>query len=145
MTHEAILKMIEEVDPNDTEKMDEIDARVWVMLNRFNFNEMFLSGGSLFLNMVAAAKGDSIEVPKYTRSRDGLKAVRPEGWYLECGFEISEYGNVGYTCQPWFSSMSPIATYDEFPTEELAELYAIIQAIAYERFQREVKPQGWDV
>lgn len=55
--HEIILKMIETVDPDDSVKLDEIDLAVYKYIGE--------------LHMM---------LPKVTRSRDALKAIRPDGW-----------------------------------------------------------------
>lgn len=102
-----ILKMIETVDPADTAKLDEIDARV---LEYINANGIIHRWSSRL---------------KYTRSRDALKAIRPEGWTYSCGF-------VGHAR---LCSVKRGAAFhaEKLPSEELAELHAIIQAIEYER------------
>lgn len=136
---DKILKMIEEVDPEDSEKLDEIDARVWCYLD-----------GCVF----AGVKHDRIYAihPKtqcedeifngvctlrYTRSRDVLKAIRPEGWLVSVTPDI-EYDWSGF--KGWDASIQSerkcfqvVPDVDALPTEELAELHAIIQAIEYER------------
>ena len=58
---EIIFKMIETVDPADTAKLDEIDARVWCWLN----NKIFLR-----INVDRPAA----YAPTYTRSRNTLKS-----------------------------------------------------------------------
>ena len=124
MSAAEILKMIEVADPADTAKLDEIDRLF----------ERYKTPGR-----------HKIVPPKYTRSRDALKQIRPEGWtfsmlhqsgYLAVshkhikrthidglGNEYPEYVQVG---TPALSDTAP-------KTEELAELHAIIQAIEYER------------
>jgi len=104
-----ILKMIETVDPSDTAKLDEIDARVFNYVADFDYTP-------------------TIQCPyQYTRSRDALKAIRPEGWQLKMNilpdralYQIKH-----------LKSGDLMAT--ELPTEELAELHSIIQAIEHER------------
>lgn len=132
MSAQDILKMIEEVDPNDTAKLDEIDARVWCFLNNRAFHGM-TDKGQFYYNLhyplsMAHPKEGIIE---YARSRDTLKAIRPEGWH----YFIDSRGG----CKLW----SVDCTRPEFHaqnnncgmlrTEELAELHAIIQAIDFER------------
>ena len=102
---ETILKMIEAVDPADTATMREIDERVFAFLNELDFIL------------------DNMSATKYTRSRDALCSIRPEGWY----FAIFSTG----VARAWKSKNDqPLETIGA--TEELAELHAIIQAIAYE-------------
>ena len=78
---ETTLKLIETVDAGDTAKLDEIDARVWCWINGAIFERAFRNNiDSLCvkntLTNVAAA------IPEYTRSRDALKAIRPQGYVL---------------------------------------------------------------
>lgn len=121
-----ILRMIESVDPVDTAKMDEIDARFWCWLRGIIYEEgrIGLQTGKMF---------DRYVYPfplKYTRSRDALKAIRPEGF-----FSVDENGSKGW--QAWINrpddKNGPCFIVTGMPTEELAELHVIIQAIAYER------------
>lgn len=113
---QTILKMIEEVDPADTAKLDEIDARVYEFLDFPDSN---------------------IGCPEYTRSRDSLKSIRPEGW----GFNNYYHYKHGidsqlHSCSAghWKVNQWENTIFAEaLPTEELAELHAIIQAIDHER------------
>jgi hypothetical protein len=123
-----LLNLIENVDPSDKGAMDEIDARVWCWLNGYKF---------------AAAKHDRIFVIdeyqceieklnglctlKYTRSRDALKSIRPDGWWPIKLFKD------GHVFRFELTDGSRIASSAWLETEELAELHAIIQAISFER------------
>jgi hypothetical protein len=111
---ETILKMIETVDPADAAKLDEIDARVFD----------FAHGQGMAQTAVNVGKTHGIPsgIPQYSRSRDALKAIRPEGWRFICWPKHCD-------------ALGPRAELlaDRLPTEELAELHAIIQAIEYER------------
>src|ERR1700730_10498121 len=74
----------------------------------------------------------SLKLRKYTRSRDALRAIRPEGWHtyaVNVG-DATYDAYWGYACQ---IEGDQIRTSGTLPTEELAELHAIIQAIEYER------------
>lgn len=139
MTHEIILKMIEAVSPDDTAKLDEIDARVFEFLTRKETKNTWHP----------SAKKAWIAfqwrwVPKYTRSRDALKAIRPEGWRFEMFFVWPDVGEE-YTYKAFnrklgakldvINMVSDVFLECVSETEELAELHAIIQAIAYERSQ----------
>ena len=110
---QKILEMIESAKPEDTATLDEIDARVWCYKNgdRFSFISLQVLG-----------------LPKYTRSRDALKSIRPEGFTDELSIYIVKRGIV---VESWFKKQ--ITTPKFLPTEELAELHAIIQAIELER------------
>ncbi len=115
MTAAEILKLIETVDPADSAGMDEIDAAV------------------------ADYLGLRYAPVEYTRSRDALKAVRPEGWYVGGIYDANATGQ--YDDGYYFILRNKLKTGEvarhqlayRMPTEELAELHAIIQAIEYER------------
>ena len=127
-TSDEILKMIETVDPSDEEVLDEIDARVWCFLN----NKKYKSHESGYVKFMVINGNTYFDVKEYTRSRDALKAIRPEGWK----FEIYCWGNGNRISFFRKKEDRYINFYTEtLPTEELAELHAIIQAIAYERQQ----------
>lgn len=135
-----ILDMIETVNPNNTNALDEIDARVWCWLNNWTFS--FIGSRKEPYGFIAKQDHDGPvceDVPKaqYTRSRDALKSIRPEGWHYECNkicngtywaamHEETSEGvsgdEEGESFQAWY-----------LKSEELAELHAIIQAIEYER------------
>lgn len=121
---QEILKLIETVDPTDSAKLDEIDILVYEYLEPVN---------SGYPYRIALSLGVPSGLPKYTRSRDALKAIRPEGWssYGAVHKEMSSfvyYKGVGY-------ERIETDCYD-LPTEELAELHAIIQATEFERTQK---------
>ena len=123
MTPSDLLKLIENVDPQDTGAMDEIDYLTWCFVEE--------------MEPVSPASDYGFIGLKYTRSRDALKAIRPEGWSIDaCG--ISFYSG-GYFCNMWRHSDKFMVESEPFPdprrvgTEELAELHAIIQAIEHER------------
>lgn len=141
---QKILRMIESCNNQDnrdnTDLLDEIDARFWCLLNgveyigTVNNNHMYrgvdwqgLECGQHCGDLVI----DDIIVPQYTRSRDALKAIRPEGFNfdIECATTPPVY-SYGWQATAWLKDMrmheSPI-----LPTEELAELHAIIQAIEW--------------
>jgi len=143
-----ILKMIEEVDPSDTAKLDEIDARVYEYLGFYwhgggdskNWQEM---AGHWYFGLPMNDKGVCLcrsdrefaeEPPQHTRSRDALKAIRPGLQYYmhkdqgatlwQCTFakwDVSGKNEHLEIKSPWLK------------TEELAELHAITQAIEHER------------
>ena len=125
--------LIETVDPDDTDKLDEIDARVWCYIDKTK-HLLHTDGHATTINW----KGDNITyysnfIPKYTRSRDALKAIRPDIFSPVClrynqimslwEFQLFAFGYNYKITSPFL------------PTEELAELHAIIQAIAWEREQ----------
>lgn len=132
--YEIILKMIKEVDPNDTAKLDEIDARVTIFLHPHRdymkhgiWNKKLWVWAYNFIQDFPYR-----EVKPYTRSRDALKAIRPEGWKFLCGQSMQDGQNF-CVCQKIGDESHIDNENSILPTEELAELHAIIQSIAYER------------
>lgn len=119
MDHNEILRMIETVDPSDVGGMEKIDDWVWCFLNGYDFTKA-LQDHTLYKAHIRGA------IEKYTRSRDALKAIRPEGMQFQITCK-ELYSRLGYCCRISRWSVT------WFETEELAELHAIIQAIAYER------------
>ena len=106
---EKIFNMIENVDPTDSATLDEIDFRV----------DKYLGGVPNY-----------IKARQYTRSRDALKAVRPEGWWFHGMSRYFDEPHI-YVAEP--KDDDSLILSPSLPTEELAELHAIVQAIAYER------------
>jgi hypothetical protein len=69
----------------------------------------------------------------FTTSRDALKTIRPKDCWLETAADVNDDDSYSYRCRLWYWSESRQQSEQVFPTEELAELHAIIQAIEYER------------
>lgn len=127
-----ILKMIEEVSPNDTTKLGEIDALVWCWLNdkTYSGSRIVTVEDRMFRYVEHQYEDGYINAPRHTRSRDALKAIRPEGWIYDCEW----YSKNRFTAR--FYKLDSDEIQEEspvLPTEELAELHAIIQAIEFER------------
>lgn len=125
MSAAELLRLIETVDPSDTAKLNEIDYRFFCWLQEIPFTESVASGH----------KRDLIN--RYTRSRDALKAIRPKGSSYECNAVM---GGKFWASIYFQYAMADTGDYDStvfesfhMPTEELAELHAILQAIAWER------------
>lgn len=110
---QKILSLIEAVDPPDTAGMDAIDGCV--------FRYLYLRPG-----MAVATPAH----PKYTRSRDALKKIRPEGWDYACSYTDGGWAEL------WKKDNSWRCVAKKLPNAELAELHAIIQAIDQERSQK---------
>jgi len=140
-----ILELIENVDVNDAnvaDILDEIDARVWCLLN--DKEPQFLNGFWGFVGYSTYGGNCHTGADKYTRSRDALKSIRPEGWDISIYADhfygeppiwnctIGLHSKEGDVVTKEFTSSSQ-ATGEGMLTEELAELHAIVQAIAYER------------
>lgn len=137
-----ILKLIESVDPSDTAKLDEIDARVWYYVEGHEWYpdcEVLRteppSGVVLLQKNRESITRFPSRIRKYTRSRDALKAIRPKGWDYNCGRRMGAF-DVGENYLAWFRGEDRSAHSKPLPTEELAELHAIIQAIAHERGEK---------
>ncbi|MBC3540621.1 hypothetical protein ACFSC6_12085 [Rufibacter sediminis] len=127
----TILNLIETVDPADTAKLDEIDARLWCFVNKWGYSAHKRLIMSDRLAVKVNNKNDWITgIPEYTRSRDALKAIRPKGYELR----IYNYANddepfviCGMSNEKFRIATPPLKT------EELAELHANIQTIAHDR------------
>lgn len=144
-----ILELIENADPTDTEALDKIDVLVTEYigvsgcLDKYG-NPCSWEDQKSFLKKHGVNPG----IP-YTRSRDALKTIRPEGVQFSMlhsppinGFQCCVAFSDGATLRkefhsPWRRSVDGKPNYDiDGFTEELAELHAIIQAIAHERGDR---------
>lgn len=132
-----LLKLIETVNPDDTAMLDEIDARVDCYLKKINPDELWLHGGK----RRPAHLDNHFRKTLYTRSRDLLKKIRPEGWSVDtvsalkddCLYFDAIIWKIGEVLKGRL-----LTTKGGFlPTEELAELHAIIQAIQWERDNNE--------
>lgn len=144
MSADKILKMVETVDPEDTGALDEIDARIWCYCELHPFKHEFIgegrnkSGQKVWMTKLpnkqrALSSWLRSDFPKYTRSRDALKAIRPEGWTW-----LIHTIDGNFRCILSEKPTRWCTTFDEEmwgfgKTEELAELQAIIQAIESER------------
>lgn len=114
MTASEILKMIETVSPDDGVGLDAIDR----------FTESWLVSLGIVQPYSEQWNGTN---PEYTRSRDALKAIRPEGYGYHSTDEYGEW-HVGLVSPDRLMEFTGIGR-----LEELAELHAIIQAIEFER------------
>lgn len=105
----AIIAQIESTHPDDTAGLDKIDQLV-----------------ALFLGVTPAT---------YTRSRDALKTIRPPKFWLK--IENWPHGRTQvFGC--FVLESGEVAAFQSGcgTTEELAELHAIIQGVAYKRGYR---------
>ncbi len=140
----TIMKMIENVSSDDTEKLDEIDARVWCYMKGYILNPVPQFQGSddrpgrikvYFTDGNKCGVSQSVPHMIYTRSRDALKAIRPTGWELVILTEINRC-DIFIPNGDGTADMDKIISGKKCETEELAELHAVIQAIEYERKQK---------
>lgn len=134
-----ILEMIEAVDPVDTDMLDEIDARVCAFLKFHDGFKVSFAGGSIYYRHNSWEPESRTQLLhlfdnfQYTRSRDALKEVRPVGWF----FQLVPCANGKWMCDSNYYEPFKAIHVHPLPTEELAELHAIIQAIQYERDQND--------
>ena len=140
MTAQQILKLIEEVSPDDTAKLDEIDARVMTYLEGWEFKDYARMYNEERTHAFTLEEGEILFTVHFTRSRDALKQIRPEGWRLSVdgiawvGVETKK--NISqdkFACSLLNWKRDAFVNSYGLPTEELAELHAIIKAIEYER------------
>ncbi len=129
MTAQDILRMIEGVDPTDTQRLDGIDARVWCYLNGKSFDRVEYLDGVVPILIADKIILSFADWHPYTRSRDALKGIRPEWFYPVVQWHGAEGWRSSY-CEKNYRTMF----YSKMlPTEELAELHAILQAVEWER------------
>ena len=143
---QKILDMIENVSPDDTDTLDEIDARVdrWLKIlwiERQKTNNIRESVAEACADLARAGR----EISKYTRSRDALKSIRPNNYTISGAHQHIEMTKDAWMAVNKFRGFCVKADVSGYvnpywhglevylPTEELAELHAIIQAIEYER------------
>jgi len=120
---QKILEMIEAVDPADTSKLDEIDDAVMSYLYIQDIKEY---APPCIVEMI------EVTPQQFTRSRDALKGIWPEGWELT--ISTIDGSAVMYRSPDGIETFEVSAFH--FPTEELAELHVIIQAIEFERSRK---------
>lgn len=126
---QTILKMIAEVDPADTGRLDEIDLAVG----------KYIGGNEIIVFLLEKAPS-GIEKPlrQYTRSRDALKAIRPDGYVFQTsGIVQDNHGKLEWSFNWITKDYFMCEDTPFFPTEELAELHAIIQAKEHDRTTNE--------
>lgn len=133
---QEILRMIEGVAVDDTDSLNEINAHVHIyvgkdasLMARYEWNiEKCLSLYRQYPQLVS----------DYCGSRDALKAIRPDGWW-PASYERDRVcvgscpTRIGYENQKNPGFENRIHSPRFLPTEELAELHAIIQAIQHDR------------
>jgi hypothetical protein len=141
-TYKEILFLIEAVDISDEIKLNEIDARIWCFLRPGVTFRCFTGSGSFYYRGARFPEKEPdylmhcFSIPKFTRSRDALKPIRPVGWSF--GIESINDQDVDGIFEAWIYNnldehFSDRLNSFQAKNEELAELHTIIQAIAYER------------
>lgn len=163
MNAQEILKMIETVSPDDLGhrddydelvqgKVHEIECHVHAYINGWevdHFRPERQSIDAMAYCRLRPSPKDNIDeafpskytreyAPQYTRSRDALKKIRPEGYISGASPEFDS-DNLKFNgfCESKSRFYSTMPDYDSLPTEELAELHAIIRAMEYERTQND--------
>lgn len=134
--HEHLFNLIENVNPSDWQTLDEIDGRFWCYIHQKAFKSAKRSEklNCLILHLETPDEGTDEKVVTlrefFSISRDALKLHRPEGWRLEYINLENDHNYVAWFYNKKYNiGISSISC----KTEELAEMYAIVQAIAYER------------
>jgi len=136
---EIILFLIEHVDPADIDKLDEIDARVSCLVADVEYERH--NRGEMTNILIAFFKVDDPTnnfsclgtILTYTRSRDALKTIRPEGWQAQITSEYRDESGSYTTYNIWEAGKEHQIDTPTLSNEYLSELHAIIQAIEYER------------
>lgn len=128
-----ILGMIESVDHQYCEQLEEIEARWLACTNGHIFESYGVSEYSVDTNVLKVSGTNPDErtayqdhlIPAVARSRDALKAARPEGWDLKITPIKRWKESTSYAAKALGDDHLYSPTLE---TEELAELHAIIQA-----------------
>lgn len=144
MSADEILKMIESVDPGDEAALNLIDAHVYVFLNLHTGFRVSYSNG---VNVSITYRHESwkpenrsvlrhmFDYYQYTRSRDILKAIRPQQGASFFQIKQGDHWDNWFCTIRWFEAANKGIGFSSpyLPTEELAELWTIIKAIQHGR------------
>jgi len=145
--YENILSLIESVDPADIAALDEIDAQVWFYLygakeypnctyiRRLEGRYLLIKYPDEETKREFAPFQYNPSVQQYTRSRDALKKIRPEGFTFHVDATAPELGITYVFLNDLEEFKGDLYKYHPYG-EELSELSAIIQAIHYTRSQK---------
>jgi len=133
MTAKKILEMIEGVSPDDTDTLDEIDTHVYVFLKLYDGFKYTISASGCsvtyrhndWLETYPSTLYHLFDNHLYTRSRDALKAIRPDGATINIAVNHND------TASAWLMLKEITFNARNLPTEELAELHVIIQALEW--------------
>ena len=142
---DEILKLIEKAKPEHHGMLTDIDTLVWSYITGKNAISSIYDSVHGELSIASTgADGDPAVVfyypriyktKSYTRSRDALKSVRPNNLL---DFSVHKRRDNLWDCM-WSTDkeeLRPEKWAVRLPTEELAELHAIIQAIKWERAKK---------
>lgn len=135
---QEIINLINEVSPDDTDKLNEINLRVYGYLHGYLLDFKYFPGGTSEVTYFDKEKNQKCNIlfsqnclPKYTSNRDMLKYIRPKG-YL---FSITNIGGWDCTMGKMDNVVNRIRSFGK--TEELAELSTILKIIDRERKKNE--------
>jgi hypothetical protein len=142
METNELLNLIAGIDPTDSEFLEIINFKfhVWrlqipVIRNEWlHFSPSDWGDFYIFNNHGESLARIPAQQWNVAGSRDALKLHRPEGWDTYAYRNWSMKGSIGVAHNN--NPRCPVpdcSTYKALPTEELAELHVIIQAINYER------------
>lgn len=145
-----ILSIIERIKHYQETTIEELNARIWCFLHELEyigyeekdvtcmFEGDFLRKEKVFLGRSKEMKIASIKfVPEYTKSRDLIKSIRPKGGvWIELktasdGDAICKFGKLQENGKEIYCFDT--SKIDFLPSEELAELWCVLQAIEWER------------
>lgn len=132
---DTILKMIESVDLSDKRDVEELDVAVWEYTKRWKVLSSYNRCITVEDDCVASGKLTLPynDLPFYTRDRNALRKICPEGWKIYRKYYLkTEDKHLVKLAPPRICSIRYVCS-PRLPTEELAELHAIIQAIRFER------------
>lgn len=142
MTHKKILNLIENVSPNDTDMLDEIDARVGAYMSNIPWTRVGSDRGVddysrdlfYFDKIKSSIDADKCEpfCVRYTRSRDAQESLNQVGDVNR--LLVSEFeGSCNATFHPALDA--PVFDVRRIATKKLAELHVRLQAIAHKRVE----------
>lgn len=132
-----LLKMIEAVDENDTDTLDEIDARFWCFLNKQRYHSHTRATVCItttYYRRYSNGKRDdtrSYTYGAYTRSLDALHDVMPGGWILVFnGLGVLGDNPKGVHAKLYYGIHYCVRS-PHLETIHLAWLHSIVQAYIY--------------
>lgn len=122
-----ILTLIEGVDPDDTAKCDEINARVWCDDSGYIFGGMDDQTIIHYRGMcVKHYVCNTHNMPNYTHSVDHCLSIKDDGWIIKCVRQDTK--RKGWICSLRRTSDLHIVNCLWKPTISLGLLHAIMQS-----------------
>jgi hypothetical protein len=129
---DELLNLIAGADPTNDQQMDDVNFRfhAWRLKIDKQATSLFRWGDTIHI-FDHHQSLDTVPVHHWnvSRSRDALKAHRPDGWLFDLDWISAER----FTGQLYKSARFTSVHFQSLlcPTEELAELYALVLAINY--------------